>query len=107
MDNVDKFLWLVDDSQQFQFGKIKKVFSYTSTLTTFNTALNDMNKHKAAGFNSKTSAAFVALKAAMGCVPVLGGFYGTLIDELPAFFTRMKHGFAARQQKILNIATLP
>lgn len=105
--NVGKFLWLVPDKQKLTFGKVAKAFSYTSTLTTFNNALSTMQKYKSAGFNSKTSAAFVALQEALGCVPVLGGFYGKMVDQLPDFFTQIKNGFASRQQKILNYATLP
>ena len=107
VNNVGKFLWLVPDKQKLKFGKVSKAFSYTSTLTTFNSALNTMQKYKSAGFNSKTSAAFVALQEALGCVPVLGGFYSAMVDQLPDFFTQIKNGFARRQQKILNYATLP
>ena len=107
VQNVDKFLWLVPDRQQMSFGKASKAFSYTSTLTTFNQALKDIQDYESAGFNSSTSKALSALRVFAGCVPVLGGFYGEMLGHLPSFLTTMKQGFRARQQRILNYATLP
>ena len=107
IDRMDKLSWLFDTNTAIEFKKIKKTISYVNLLTKFDDSLKDLEKYRSAGFSNKKSLAFLALKKAVGLVPVFGSFYQEIVGNCPILIGNFKKLCEKRQDKLLAIAKSP
>lgn len=103
-DTIEPWMWIAPDKVNAALEEGKKWLSYASLVTDFVDCIDEVDKYRSAGFNDKTSVAFVALKKAVGFVPVFGQFYEEALESCPSFLGDFKEAVETRQERILNIS---
>jgi len=98
---VDKFLWIAPESVK---ATIEKTTTYSKFITEFAECLTDLERYRSAGCNNRASAGFVALKKAVGLVPVFGQFYQAALEMAPSLIGDFRNLVETHQTRMLNIA---
>ncbi len=72
-------LWWAPNLQR----SVGTAVTFADALSNIHTGLTTYGSAVGAGFDNRTAAALVALRTAVGFVPVLGSFYAAAIDMIP------------------------
>jgi len=78
-ERAKPFLWWAPSVQR----RLGTAVTFADALSNIHTGLTTYRSAVGAGFDNRAAAALVALRTAVGWVPVLGSFYGAAIDMIP------------------------
>ena len=98
---AEKFMWLAPGSIKSPAGA---AFSFVGAIGKIDEAVRNLDRLQQIGMTGVPADAFVAITAALDCVPALGGFFSAVMGAVQEYFVDMNQQFRDTVDKNINLS---